>query len=447
MEEFLLVILAAVLVFSVWGFLGVLQDVVMKDPLVRADQAVYHFLQSLRNPWGDSVFVAITELGDWLVSGSVAAAVFLVLLLNRCRRSAGYWAAVLAGGACAVRILKWALHLPRPTPVYHGISAFGFPSGHAAMGLILYGFLAIVIARSLRGMMRRWFFAAAFLISFALAFSRLYLGVHWLSDVLGGILFASAWTALAGIGYLKGRPEAVPARLLGLAVIGVVATVGLWHVADRHSHDLAFYAPRRLVKVIDSKAWLTWAWQQLPAWRIDLGGAREEPLTIQFAGRPESLARYLISKGWHHPPPLNMRILLAALSPDVEMRNLPSLPRLHDGRLETMLLLRDEGQKRLALRLWPTDMQLRGGRGPVWVGTVEIQSADRIAGLITLPRNTGDYARPLQILSKTLNGRFLVREVFRGDAGVPARTGRVLLIMEMKKSSASLHDGSISGGL
>ncbi|MBW2121196.1 MAG: hypothetical protein JRH07_05045, partial [Deltaproteobacteria bacterium] len=98
-------------------------------------------------------------------------------------------------------------------------------------------------------------------------------------------------------------------------------------------------------------------------------------------------------------------------------------------------------------RLWPTDMQLRGGRGPVWVGTVEIQSADRIAGLITLPRNTGDYARPLQILSKTLNGRFLVREVFRGDAGVPARTGRVLLIMEMKKSSASLHDGSISGGL
>ena len=129
--------------------MGVLQDVLAKDPLVMADQAVYHFFQSLRTPWADRIFVAITELGDSFVNICLAAAVLLVLLGKRCYRTAGFWALTALGGLVGVQLLKWLIHLPRPVAIYHGASAYGFPSGHTTMSVILYGFLAILLARGL----------------------------------------------------------------------------------------------------------------------------------------------------------------------------------------------------------------------------------------------------------------------------------------------------------
>ncbi|MFQ5842069.1 MAG: VTT domain-containing protein [Thermodesulfobacteriota bacterium] len=436
-EEFLLAFLVLVLFLTGWGFLGILQDVLMRDPLVRADQAVYHFLQSLRNPWGDHIFVTITELGDGLINSLIAGALFLALLFRRCYRAAGYWLSALIGGACLIKILKWTLHLPRPVVLYHGLSAFGFPSGHTTMSVILYGFLAILIAKDLRNTMRWGLFVTVFLISFGIAFSRLYLGVHWLSDVLGGFFLASAWTALAGIGYLKGRPEVIPRRLLILVALMVFLTAGFWHVADRHSKDLVFYAPRRSVHMVSLQTWMEKGWEKLPAWRIDLGGEREQPLTIQWAGDPASSADYLVSKGWQTPPALSVKTFLGILSPDTQVQNLPLLPHLHDGRREKVLLVRDGGGERLVFRLWPTDMQLKEEGRSLWVGTIETQVAHRIADFITVPRDKGDYMRPLEILSQTLKGRFRLREAIRegeelGSGDEPhglVWNGRVVLIM------------------
>ena len=141
-----------------WGFLGVLQDVLAKDPLVIADQSVYHFYQSLRTPWTDHVLVAVTELGDSFVNICIAGAVLLVLLLKRCYRTSGYWVLTILGGILGVQLLKWLIHLPRPVAIYHGASAYGFPSGHTTMSVILYGFLAILIARGLSSTLRWGFF-------------------------------------------------------------------------------------------------------------------------------------------------------------------------------------------------------------------------------------------------------------------------------------------------
>ncbi len=436
-EEFLLAFLVVVLFLTGWGFLGILQDVVMKDPLVRADRAVYHFLQSLRNPWGDQIFVTITELGDGLINSFIAGALFLALLIRRCYRAAGYWLVAIIGGACLIQILKWVLHLPRPVVLYQGLSAFGFPSGHTAMSVILYGFLAILMARGLRNPVRWGLFVAVFLIAFASAFSRLYLGVHWLSDVLGGFFLASAWTALAGIGYLKGRDEVIPRRFLILVALVVFFTAGSWYVAERHNEDLAFYAPRRSVHTVGVQTWLDDGWRKLPVWRVDLGGEREQPLTIQWAGTPAYLEQYLLSRGWHLPPALTLKTLLGMLSPETQVQDLPLLPHLHDGQREKVLLIRDEGGERLVFRLWPTDIQLKEASKSLWVGTTEAQLGYTIADLITVAKDKGDYVRPLEILSETLGRKFRLHEAFRNGKELHGGDelhglvwdGRVLLIM------------------
>jgi membrane protein DedA with SNARE-associated domain/membrane-associated phospholipid phosphatase len=437
-EEYLFGFLALVFFAAGWGFLGILQDVLAKDPLVVADQAVYHFLQSLRTPWADSVFVAVTEFGDSFVNMALALAVLLVLLVKRCRRAAGFWILAVLGGLSAVQLLKWAMHLPRPVTIYRGASAFGFPSGHTTMSLVLYGFLAILMVRRFAAGVGRWgLFAGVMLIALVIGFSRLYLGAHWLSDVLGGYFIGMSWVTLLGIAYLKGPDEAIPRRLLGLVAALVIVVAGGWHVAQRHGQDRVRYAPRHHVASIPLATWLADGWRRLPAYRIDMAGEREQPLTLQWAGPPDELAHYLLSKGWQPPPPLNAEGFLRILSPETPIAKLPVLPRLHNGRVDILRLVAPvDDTRRWVLRLWPTDMKIADNGAPLFVGTLEIQNRRQLADLVFLARDSGAYGAPLNRLEAVLKERFTVLSVHRRNNAMHAEDeerhvvwqGRVLLI-------------------
>jgi undecaprenyl-diphosphatase len=408
-------LLSVTLFIAGWAFLGVLQDVLAKDPLVVADQAVYHFFKSLRTAWGDSVFVAITELGDSFVNLSLAGAVLIVLLVKRCFRTAGFLVLTALGGLLGVQLLKWAIHLPRPVAIYHGASAYGFPSGHTTMSVVLYGFLAILLARKLAGAWRWGLFSGVLFISFVIGFSRLYLGAHWLSDVLGGYFIGTSWTAFMGIAWLKAADEKVPNHLLLLTLVLVIAIAGSWNVAQRHEKDMAFYAPRHEEKAMTLPLWQTGGWRDLPARRIDMEGELEQPLTVQWAGPPAELTRFLKAKGWLQPQPLSLKNFLGMFSPDTPVEQLPVLPRLHDGRVEHLHLVRaGEGDSRLVLRLWDTEIKIEGNRGfHLFAGTIEEQQGRSLAGLITLARDTSDYDQPLNLLAQTLGERFSVMHVCR----------------------------------
>lgn len=440
-EEVLLGFLFLVLFAAGWGFLGVLQDVLAKDPLVVADQAVYHFFQSIRTPWADSVFVAITELGDAFVNISLACAVLGVLLVRRCYRAAGFWVLTVIGGLTGTQLLKWLIHSSRPVAIYHGASAYGFPSGHTTMSMILYGFLAILLARGVAGTWRWGLFSGVMLLGFVIGISRLYLGAHWLSDVLGGFFIGAGWTALLGIAYLKGAVERVPRRMLGLTIVLVVGILGGWHAAHRHAADLAVYAPRHQKPSMSFAAWQAGGWRDLPPWRIDMAGDREQPLTIQWAGSSDILAAYLEHKGWNPPPPLTLKRFLGLFASGTPLGALPVLPRLHDGRTEALRLVYTDGDVRCVLRLWSAGIKLTGGDGPLFIGTLEPERRRSLAGLITLARDGGGYDEPLDAMMQTLDGAFTVRRVYRTvpktQAGrEPAHLqwdGAILLIWDAQK--------------
>ena len=414
-EELFLVFLTLALFVAGWGFLCVMEDLLTKDPLVLADQAVYHFFQSLRTPWADRVFVAVTEFGDSFVNICLAGAVLFVLLGKRCYRAAGFWAMTVLGGLVGVQLLKWLIHTPRPMAIYHGASAFGFPSGHTTMSMVIYGFLAILLARGLAGTWRWGLFVAVLLISFIIAISRLYLGAHWLSDVLGGFLIGTSWVALLGIAYLKSPDKCVPRRLLGLVGVLVIVVAGGWHVTQRHEKDFAFYAPRHEVQSMPLQKWIADGWRELPAWRIDLAGEREQPLTIQWAGSPDELVRYLITKGWQHPASLSLKNCLGMLSPDTSIENLPVLPQLHDGLVDRLRLVRKDKDKRWVLRLWPSDVRIAGSNTPIFVGTIAVQHPRHLAWFITAAMKTDEYDRSLNALEQEIHDRFAMKLVNRRD--------------------------------
>jgi len=432
-EKVLVPILAIILFLAGGGFIGVTKIVVARELLARADQSVYHFLQSIRTPWGDHIMVDITELGGGVVGSCVVAAVSLALLLRRRFRSAIYWLSTVAAGIGLVQFLKWALHESRPVAIQETLSGWGFPSSHSAMSAIIFGFLAILVIRRFQSSWRWMPLGVAVLFSLLVGLSRLYLGAHWLSDVLGGLFFGWAWASLAGIFYLRSPSETDPKKDVCVVALLTFAVVGAWDVALRQGQELARYAPRPSILTMTSQAWLGSGWGTLPARRVDLGGGNDEPLTFQWAGVPDRLVLELLDKGWQKPPPLDLKSFLGVFAPDTEINSLPVFPHLHDGRPETVLLVRDNKTKRWVFRLWPADIQLNPDSTPLWVGTVEIQIPRPVAAWLTLPKAHRDYSGPLLVLEQSLGQEITMRRVYRTGREVSDKfnwNGEVLLASE-----------------
>ncbi|MFK5926328.1 MAG: VTT domain-containing protein [Desulfuromusa sp.] len=429
----LLVLLCLVLIAASWVFLGVVEDLLSGDPLIQADQAVYNFLQALRSPWGDSLMVAVTELGDALSNTAVVIVVLLFLLLHKQLRTAAYWLLAVGGGIGLVQLFKWSLHRPRPIDIYHGVSSWGFPSGHTTMSVVVYGFLAILLIRSLSPRWRWLPFVFAFGVSLLVAFSRIYLGAHWLSDVLGGMALGWVWVTLLGVIYLHNTAEEPPGRSLRpiafLAFVGLLL-MGSWHIAVRHSADLERYRVQVPAQILKKAEWLEQGFQQLPAWRYTLFGEKEQPLTLQLAGSPQQLTALLLKKGWQKPATVDAKQLLNVFVSNIAITDLPLLPHLSDGRQEALLLAKTSPTSRLVLRLWPTPFHLKSG-STLWVGTVETETALALANLLTLPVGKKDFGSALAQLKGDLISVFLSSQPRHLDTDESINTdwnGELLLI-------------------
>ncbi|MDD2705179.1 MAG: LssY C-terminal domain-containing protein [Acidocella sp.] len=403
-----LAVLAFALIGGLWLFLGVLQDIIAGDPLVRADRAVFHLLQSLRVPVVDQMMVAITELGDASVIVPVTLAVLAWLVWQRAWRAVIYGVAAVAGASIFAVLLKATLHQARPGALYQGWNAYSFPSSHSAASTALFGFLLVLICREVGARTRAAVTLAAVSLVSAIAFSRLYLGAHWLSDVLAGLAFGTAWAALLGIVYLQHTRRGM--RAGGLAGISLAALLaaGSLHIAMAHATDMRRYAVLQRVEHMALTAWQNGGWAALPVRRVDLSGDYEEPFTIQWAGSLAALKAELLAQGWREPVPWTLRASLEWLLPNAAPDALPVLPHLDNGRPEALVMIRTgDGvppDQRLILRLWPSGVVLTGNAAaqPVWIGTVAAEKVEHLKPLATIVDERQDVNAALEILKTAL---------------------------------------------
>jgi undecaprenyl-diphosphatase len=450
-ETKILTALALLLAAAAWTFFGILEDVVSGDPLVRTDASVYRILQDLRTPVGDSLMVGFTELGDTTVVVAIAVLVFLWLAWKRAWRTAAYWVAAIGGAAAINTGIKVALHRARPTEnLYSGWSDFSFPSGHSTENAVLYGFLAFLIARRVRPAWGLPVALAAAVLVALIAFSRLYLGAHWFSDVAGGLAFATAWLALLCIAHLHHQPSKKGAGgLLVVACAGLVVAGGA-NVYRHHGADMKRYAVQYEAPSILAAEWWARDWQQLPAQRIDLAGETEEPLTFQWAGSLERLEANLAEKGWRPPVPWTSAGGLGWFTPRPGPMDLPTLPYMERGRLPSLTLVHPRGDageasSRFVLRMWATDFDVRNGHlTELWIGSVVEERLGNRFPLFTVAQAQPDANGPRDLLVGSLDASRLVT---RPDhSSTPVWDGQVLLARDAD-ISANPGTGVLQGGV
>lgn len=385
-----------------WGLLAGL-EMLDAAPLARLDSAVFHILQGLRTPWADQFIVLLGQLGDAQVLVPLMLAVTLMLVLLRHRHAAAHWLAAFGFGVLLVAGMQFVLHLPRPL---HALPVQFQLFSHAAMSMLVYGFLAVLLARELPAP-RRWLpYVGASMLIVGVAVARLYLGVHGLSEVLAGLLGGLLWVALLGVSYRRHPAPPVPLTMLGATSLLVLLLAGALHVSAHHARDVEQYAVHHRLRTVDAEAWWDGAWQELPAYRKDLKGEPSQPLTLQWLGDIDELRRYLAARGWHEPVDLDLKTMLVWLTPSPVLAELPVLPQVHDGRHESLLMVRalPGGEKQLVLRLWTADARTRDGNTPLWIGNVTRQHVSKRIPLFTVARSEAVFKQPLAEFEGALDG-------------------------------------------
>lgn len=160
------------------------------------DESALVWLAAHRSPLADSVMLELTALGTASVVLMVASVAAIFLALNRHKYSALLLGAATAGGLALNMVLKIGFHRPRPEVVVWGTQVFSssFPSGHAMSAAIVYSTVAYLAARLQKNIWSKILtMLAATILVVLICISRLYLGVHYPSDVAAGVFIGLAW--------------------------------------------------------------------------------------------------------------------------------------------------------------------------------------------------------------------------------------------------------------
>ncbi|HET9983420.1 MAG TPA: phosphatase PAP2 family protein [Longimicrobiales bacterium] len=182
------------------GF-AALADEVFEGDTRAFDEAILHWVGAHRSPVVDAVALEITALGNAATLVTLALTASVLLWLGRHRVSVLLLLVALVSGSALGITLKHIFYRPRPTliPWLSAVATPSFPSGHAMDSAVTYGTIAYLVGRLATGRLRRAVWGLAALLVVLIGLSRIYLGVHYPSDVIAGWLAGIAWVALLAV--------------------------------------------------------------------------------------------------------------------------------------------------------------------------------------------------------------------------------------------------------
>jgi membrane-associated phospholipid phosphatase len=195
-------VLGLIATAAVIGFAVIAEEVVAGNTIAAFDRAFAEALHRQASPGWQRAFRTITSFGSTAALAAASTLVAIGLLIFRRYVMATGWIIALSGAGLLIVTLKGAFARTRPPlPDAQFLASWSFPSGHALATFVFCGMGAYLILRSTRS----WGLFAlvatgALAWCIVMSFTRLYLGVHFASDVIAGLIAATAWVAVCASG-------------------------------------------------------------------------------------------------------------------------------------------------------------------------------------------------------------------------------------------------------
>ncbi|MGY0558733.1 MULTISPECIES: bifunctional DedA family/phosphatase PAP2 family protein [unclassified Lysobacter] len=377
-----LLMLAACLLAISWICFTLLALLLASGGPLAVDHHLQDLMWRLRNPLADHLMAGLASLGDIQVLGVAASVALAYLLWRRRWMAAAHWIAALAFGLALTSLLEAVIDMPRPPTAPPG---FGFPSVAVTMTTIIFGFFAVLIARELPGRKRVWPYLLAGVITTVVGFARLYLGAHWLSDLVGGTLFGLIWLLILGISYRSHVARSFWMHPLSALFYGSFAIAAAWHAPHAADALLSRFPTAPPSVQVSNDDWWHDGWAGLPAQRNEHDARRRWPLDMQVAGPLAPLQTAMEAAGWRVQPQADWTGTITLLDDDTPITDQVVLPATLDAHAETLLMLHPgaEPGEQYALRLWPAPAALDDAT-PLWIGTTQTLQASKPLGAAVL---------------------------------------------------------------
>ena len=394
---------------GVWFFLGVMQDIVAKDPLVVLDLRLHNAVPLFRGSTLTWFMLALTELGSSIVLSLLCLGLATMALARQLPRLAATFMLALAGPGLVSVALKAIFGFARPHDAIVGVHEASFPSGHMLSSAVVYGLLAALLlgSRVHRGP-RAVGVMLLLLVIVGIGLSRLYLGVHWPSDLLGSLALALMALALLLFFLHYGGPVPwvdsfkLPWGRRALQVAGsTLVLLALVAAAVLTSRTKIIPAgPPAAARLIDLQALRTSLPPDLARWSEDIVGGRMEPISLVFIGTEAELVAAFRRAGWLRadlPTPLRVvREAMAALQNQPDPTG-PATPAFVANQPQAITFEKPDAgapsiRRRHHTRLWTTAYCLAPSCRPVWVATASFDVGMELSPLLHIPTHRIDTA-------------------------------------------------------
>ena len=388
-------VLVVMFVYVAAIYVDSVADFVQADTITQIDQHVAALLFALRDLFAIKVFAHITALGDATVIGALLMGATAAFVISRQWIAAvGIIIAVL-GNVLTVSLLKSFFARPRPVFAYFVETSGSFPSGHAAISVAFYSMLAFALWRQkLIDPILALF--AALILAFTISLSRVYLGEHYLSDVMNGALVGAMWL-LIGIAvteWLRARigtkAQRKQLRLLPASVAALSVVFAGYTVAT-YAQPLAKNETSQPVSVATSDKIV----DLMPLQTQTLMGVDYAPISFVFIGQSmDALTARLTSAGWATlPTPGLSAAIQSAFESEILDEPLTAQASLFWNSQPVSNVMHKSADPAAAdeviLRLWPTTYQMPDGSFAI-VGSV--QSLDLTGAISVVETDLGSVS-------------------------------------------------------
>lgn len=386
---FRVTILGAFFVSVMFLLLGAIDSFVTSDPIVEADTRINNLLYVFRNASLVKVFIWTTLLGQTPTVVVFSFIVMFFLWLTRKKWQILGFLIALIGSEAFTYISKLIFQRPRPVGAVFLESTNSFPSGHSTIAVALYGFIAYLWLKKTKTKLGRIFIVILTLIIVnSIGFSRLYLGVHYVSDVWTGYLVGLLWLVI-GIGLTEMKIFKFPVELNVQNIVGKQAKILFCSLVIFAFVFYVFYglsfkpnflpkSPITIARTTQNMANI-FSDYELTRYTETLTGDYQEPINFIISAKDDqSLVSIFEKAGWTLADKVGFKSSLKLFKYSVSNTDFPSAPmtpsfwnkQVHDFGFEKSTETKSARQRHHA-RFWKTNLKTIQG-DTIYVGTVSL---------------------------------------------------------------------------
>ncbi len=372
------------------GLVDLVSGLIIHQAVGDFDQALFNFFAELRSVPGDELFVRLSMLGDERVLYAIAAVpVIWLALVGRWRAS---WIVVASILLAKAIIFGFYFAIPPQTTGIHPM-AFRFPSNTALMAGTVYGTLGICCARGLSRWSQALVISCFAMLVIAIAFSRLYLGASWFSDVAGGVLIAAIIVVMFALAISTVPfPRFKPMYLLSTSFLVMVVAASI-HITHNFDRQVERYQPQNRFVAYSVSDYLERGWSKQPSRRINIMGRATDDFVIQWVGSLSSLEAALQQEHYTIWNRWGWKDLIPYLNERAKINEIAPRPIVHAGlraKLTATLIspdAPDAPDQRFVLRAFQSNAMLTANSAVdrIYLIYIRQEAAHSNLGLYSLP--------------------------------------------------------------